>query len=1089
MPATPPAPRVVAILVVHDGEEWVATAVRTLRAQQYPSLDVVVVDNASTDRSVEVVSGRVDDDRIIRLERNGGFGRAVAAGLRHEVIAGAEYVLLVHDDLVLVPDAVARLVAVAEADPSVGIVGPKLREWSEEHLLQEVGMTADRYGRPESGIDTPELDQGQRDGRRDVLYVSTAGMMLRAEVLRGLGGFDARFPAFRDDLDLCWRAWLSGRRVAVVPDAIGYHLAASAGGLRAPYDEEPAELRYLAERHTFATLLKNYGALRVCTRVPIALVLALLKVLGFISTRRFADAWAVVRAMAWNLGQLPATLRRRRIIQRRRRARDADLAGLFAPGLPRLRTYAEAVAEWVAGGTTRALVDDVPVDEIGIDPLAGRPLRRFVRDHPTPLVALPLGGAYLLGVAHLLGAGQIVGGEVLPWPDSPLGFLQAYTSSWAGEPLASASFPSPQQALLGIVSVLGFGSAWVAQRLVVLGLVPLAWLLALRAGRLVTQRRWPRAIGATVYALAPIHLAALAEGRLGALVVGALLPGLVLVAIRTADPRTPPGSAWRAAALLGLGLAACASVAPRTSVGLLAGVAVALLVAALRAVRRGPASFGATADDAPDEPVWRSGRVQPLARLLVAALGAAGILAPWLLDVLREGGLPAPVPTVEAVPLWRAVLLVPTVLGGLPGGAAVAAVVPGAVLVAAVLVGLRARPRVVAGLVALVALSGVGAWALDRYAAGAVWGPVALLPGTLALAVLATVIARWFLQGLQSYDFGLRQMGTALAGAALVVGIVGGLWRTAVHPLPGLLLDPELVPAFVSSELEAAGPYRVLLLDRRDDGVVAWDVVRERGPSMVDAGGTPPRALERAFGEAVRTVVAGGDVRAGGRLGLLNVRYVVLAEPDPELATALVQQPALEPLPSGAGLTYRVLSWLPRAAVLPPDVGERLLGSGDPGTAGGLEALAFRRVRAGELRSPPGSPSTGLLVVSEASSDLWQATANGRELERVDLGPVNAFRVDDAGEDPRYVAEAAGGVRRRLVVTGQLLLVLGLASLALRPPGFTQRQVRREEARRLPDELSPLTLTGPLPVLPPPAAPPARTGPAGARSERGEGCP
>ncbi|HEX9767524.1 MAG TPA: glycosyltransferase, partial [Nitriliruptorales bacterium] len=493
--------------------------------------------------------------------------------------------LLVHDDLALVPDAVQWLVSALEADPDLAVVGPKLREWSEERLLQQVGMSADAFGRTESGLEPGELDQGQRDGQRDVLYVSTAGMMLRRDVFRTLGGFDARFDAFRDDLDLCWRVWLSGRRVAVVTDAIGYHIAASASGLRGEYREHPAEARYKAERHTIAALLKNYSVLSLVVVVPVAGVLNLARIAGFVLARRFSDALAVVRAYAWNVLQLPATLRRRAVVQRARRARDRDLRHLFAPAVQRLGAYAEAMADWVTGGGPRALVDP-EVEEPRPEELAEHPFRRFLRDRPVLLLGVPTLLALLASMGDFFGPGQIVGGTVAPWPDAPMDFLRSYLSAWDGEPLASASFPSPIQAVLGVFSLAGFGSAWLAQRLALFGLVVVAWLLALRAGRLVTGRGWPRVVGATVYVLSPALLGAVSEGRWGTLVVGALLPGVVLTVFRAGATAVTPGTAWRSAALLSLGIVVSVSASPVDGLLVLGLVAVAVLLALLRGAGR-----------------------------------------------------------------------------------------------------------------------------------------------------------------------------------------------------------------------------------------------------------------------------------------------------------------------------------------------------------------------------------------------------------------------------------------------------------------------------------------------------------------------
>ena len=1023
-------PRVAAILVVHNGEEWLGSVLATIAAQRYPALDLVVVDNASRDAGTELLRRHIHADRLITLSRNVGFGRGVGAALRHPMVEAADYLLLLHDDLVLASDAIAEMVEALQADPTLGIVGPKLREWSEDYVLQEVGMTIDRFGRSETQLEPGELDQGQHDRQHDVLYVSTAGMMLRRDVLRTLGGFDARFPAFRDDLDLCWRAWLAGMRVEIVPEAVGYHIGASSRLPRAPLASRSGQARYYAERHTIATLMKNYSAARLAWVLPIFVLFSVAKTAGFLATRRFGDAAAVARAFGWNLRQLVPTFRRRRAVQRHRVVSDAQLTPLFAPGLPRLHAYAETIATWSAGADTRALIDDNDVawSAMEDDPLAKRPVIRTLRDHPAACVGGLLLLCYLVGLIPLLGAGQVVGGEITPWPQTARSFLRAYASGWNGEPLAAGHFASPAQALLGISSLLGFGGAWLAQRLLVFGLLPLAWGLALRAGRLVTTLKAPRALGATLYVLNPVVLGALAQGRYGVLVTAALLPGLVLVTIRAADTTTAPGSAWRAAALLALGLATSAAFAP--VLGMLLGFAV-LLVTAITACRRA------------------AGARQAALRLAVATGGAAGLLAPWLFDLVLGGGLVLRDGPSAPIPLWRALTITPNALSGpaglLPAAAAVA------VIVAALGVALGIRWRPVCTLVGIVAASGLVTWGCAWIGVEGIWLPALLLPAALGLAVLGVVATRWIVPALRGYDFGARQLLTAVAAGVVLVGVISGTVSLVAGPWAGLDLDPDLVPAFVSADVPDVGPYRVVLLagPPEDQGDVRWDVTSGAGPSMVDYGTLRSPELTRFLDEAVARAVGGADPSAGTALGLANVRYVVLSTPSEALTTALARQPALEPLPSSGGRVYRVRSWLPRAAVLSPDRGESLRRTRDPGVTDGLEAARLSRRDGGYRGAAPAGG--GLLVVSESHDDAWRATASGVPLERVEFPPFNAFRLSPGqGEIDVYPASGA----HRIILLGQAVLALGVISLALRPPGFTQRKAERAAVRSLPAELA-----------------------------------
>ena len=135
-----------------------------------------------------------------------------------DVVKGATFLLFCHDDVVLDPSAIRLLVEEAFRS-NAAIIGPKLVEYDHPDILLEVGMAIDRFGVPHSGIEPGELDQEQHDSVRDVFFVSSTVMLVRADLFAELGGFDAMTFPGAEDLDLCWRARIAGARVMVAPDA------------------------------------------------------------------------------------------------------------------------------------------------------------------------------------------------------------------------------------------------------------------------------------------------------------------------------------------------------------------------------------------------------------------------------------------------------------------------------------------------------------------------------------------------------------------------------------------------------------------------------------------------------------------------------------------------------------------------------------------------------------------------------------------------------------------------------------------------------------------------------------------------------
>jgi GT2 family glycosyltransferase len=1006
----PAAPPVLVVLVAHDGAAWLPRTLAGLDAQTHRNLDVIAVDNGSTDASGQLLVEHLGPDRVLVAERDLGFGAAVSMALDARPSAEAPYVLLLHDDLVLAPDAVEHLVAALEDDPRLAIVGPKLLSWHDERELQSVGWTVDITGRADSGVDEGELDQGQRDQERRTLYVSTGGMFARRATLDGLGRFDRRFHLFRDDLDLCWRAWLTGHDVEVVPDAHGTHVAAATNYLRLGQTRFIGP-RYFAERNTLATLLKNYGPARLVPTVALYFLVGVAKVLGFLLTRRVSDAWQTVRAWLWNGLHLRETWRLRREVQSARVRSDAELRELFGKLTPRLRAYVEAIADWVAGGDVGEAERDVvaaPTERVG----AGRRAVRFVERRPVLVVGALLAIAFVGGGWELLVPGELRGGEFAPWPDSPMAFLTDYAAGWheAGV-FGTAASPSPSQALLGLLHLAVVGSTYLAPRLLLFGLPLVAWLLALRAAQIFSDRRSPRVVAATAYVLSPPVFAALATGKLGALVVAAAIPGLVAAGAVLARPTSTPAQAWRAVAGVTLLAAIAGAFEPLVlPTALLAG-AVLLGIAAAR-VR---------------DASWR--RALSI-RITVASLGPLVLLLPWSYElVATDGPWRAGGGEVVSDELWRWLALAPDLAGfpGLWGG--VGFLLAG--LLGLALGGPR-RPQVVAGLWAVAIASAAAAWWLGR-TGGATWpGAPMLLTAAAYSGLLAVAFATAEAQ-LTRHAFGWRQLAaltTALAVAVSLGTIAADLLR---GPWDVYAVDRPALPSFVTTAAVEGEPFRVLVL-ADGDGEVVWEVVEGTGPSMAAYGLASETAGTELVGPVVEDALSGRDPNASARLGALNVRYVIVPEGGQSAALdeVLRLQPGLEPRPVAEGRVLVVTGWLPRAAIVSDEAAAALAQGGElpPGTT----ARPLTAEEAGHYRGRPSA--AGTVLVADPADPGWTASQGGQQLPQLD-GETVRFGEVRPGSSVEILH--SGGVARSIAVTGQLLAVLLAISLALRPPRFARR--------------------------------------------------
>lgn len=223
-------PFVSAVLPNYNGGEFVCRVIEALSGQRYPSdcLEIIVVDNGSTDGSVELIKrtfaetirqGRL---KLYEFGRNAGCSAAFNQGIAL-MAPEARYLLRVDDDLVVDPDCLRHLVECAEKDLSVGVVGGKVRYFQERTRLHLVGSRINPWFGACRGIGKYAADHGQYDQPRDVQAVNGCLMLVRRSVIDAIGPIDERYFLYFEDIDWSLRMTRAGFRHRYVPQALAYH--------------------------------------------------------------------------------------------------------------------------------------------------------------------------------------------------------------------------------------------------------------------------------------------------------------------------------------------------------------------------------------------------------------------------------------------------------------------------------------------------------------------------------------------------------------------------------------------------------------------------------------------------------------------------------------------------------------------------------------------------------------------------------------------------------------------------------------------------------------------------------------------------
>jgi len=215
-------PCVAAVILNTNRRADTLACLASLIADGYPRLRMLVLDNGSTDGSIEAIQAEYPEVQIHRLAENRGYAGNNNVGLGLALDAGADWVLVLNEDVVLGSNTIERMLEAVEGDAQAGIVGPLILHHDEPLVIQSAG------GRLGAGWQTIHIgqnvdNQGQFTMPGQVDWVSGCALLARRAMIEGLGGFDERFFYYWEETEWCLRARRAGWRVYFVPAAQAWH--------------------------------------------------------------------------------------------------------------------------------------------------------------------------------------------------------------------------------------------------------------------------------------------------------------------------------------------------------------------------------------------------------------------------------------------------------------------------------------------------------------------------------------------------------------------------------------------------------------------------------------------------------------------------------------------------------------------------------------------------------------------------------------------------------------------------------------------------------------------------------------------------
>jgi GT2 family glycosyltransferase len=229
-------PLVRAVVINWNGREVLEPCLRTLLASSYPNLSVLVVDNASTDGSAQFVRDEFPSVSVSEQSSNLGFAAGVNVGLKVALEEGADYVLLLNNDIELDGNAVSALVEAALAHPESAFVGPLIYYADRPSIIWSAGGAVSFWTGNIRHLGLREEDAGQYAEVREVDYVTACAVLASAKAVSAIGLMDEGYYMYNEDTDWCIRAGDAGFSVLFAPSARIWHkVSMSSGGGLTPF--------------------------------------------------------------------------------------------------------------------------------------------------------------------------------------------------------------------------------------------------------------------------------------------------------------------------------------------------------------------------------------------------------------------------------------------------------------------------------------------------------------------------------------------------------------------------------------------------------------------------------------------------------------------------------------------------------------------------------------------------------------------------------------------------------------------------------------------------------------------------------------
>ncbi len=273
-----------------------------------PNSEVVVIDNASTDNSIDFLELHHPKVRLIVLETNLGYAGGYNEGLKSII---SEYCILLNSDIEVTHNWIEPVIDLMDSDTQIAACQPKILSFNHRDQFEYAGASGgyiDWLGYPFCRgriFDTTEKDAGQYDDTKQVFWASGASFFVRTSVFKESGGFDDSFFAHMEEIDLCWKLNKNGYKIMVCPHSVVYHVG---GGTLPVTSPRKTCLNF---KNSLQMLTKNLSIGALILRIPLRWIFDWIAMMKFLSEGSALHSFAVLKAHGSYLQSLPNAIRNR----------------------------------------------------------------------------------------------------------------------------------------------------------------------------------------------------------------------------------------------------------------------------------------------------------------------------------------------------------------------------------------------------------------------------------------------------------------------------------------------------------------------------------------------------------------------------------------------------------------------------------------------------------------------------------------------------------------------------------------------------------------------------------------------------------